>query len=113
LDSVSFLGDVISSKGVSVDPKKVKAVIEWGRPTSVHEIGSFLELASYYHHFIEGFPKVSGPLTSFKRKKARYFWTDACEESLRELKRRLESAPVLTVPTECENFVVYSDASKK
>jgi hypothetical protein len=38
LDSVSFLGHVISGKGVVVDPKKVKAVVEWTRPTSMFEI---------------------------------------------------------------------------
>ena len=46
LDSVSFLGYVISGEGVAVDPKKVKAVVEWTRPTSVFEIQSFLGLAS-------------------------------------------------------------------
>jgi hypothetical protein len=48
LDSVSFLRHVISGKGVAVDPEKVKAVVEWTRPTSVFEIWSFLGLASYY-----------------------------------------------------------------
>jgi hypothetical protein len=48
LDSVSFLGHVIPGDRVSVDPEKVKAVVEWGRPTSVHEIQSFLELVGYY-----------------------------------------------------------------
>jgi CHAD domain-containing protein len=60
LDSVSFLRHVISGKGVAVDPKKVKAVVEWTRPTSVFEIRSFLRLAGYYRRFIEGFSKVVG-----------------------------------------------------
>jgi hypothetical protein len=48
LDSMSFLGHVISSEGVAVDPEKVKAMVEWTRPTSVFEIRSFLGLAGYY-----------------------------------------------------------------
>jgi alpha-acetolactate decarboxylase len=76
LDSVSFLGHVISGKGVSVDPEKVKAIVEWGRPTSVHEIWSFLGLAGYYLHFIEGFSKLSGHLIALIRKNARYLWTN-------------------------------------
>jgi hypothetical protein len=48
LDSVSFLGYVISRKGVAVDSKKLKVVVEWTRPTSLFEIRSFLGLASYY-----------------------------------------------------------------
>jgi hypothetical protein len=48
MDSVSFLGHVIFGKGVAVDPEKVKAVVEWSRPTSVFKIQSFLGLAGYY-----------------------------------------------------------------
>jgi hypothetical protein len=40
-------------------------------------------------------------------------WTDECEQCFQELKRRLVNAPVLAFPTKSENFVVYSDASKK
>jgi hypothetical protein len=55
---------VISGEGVSMDPEKVKVVMEWGRLTSLHEIQSFLGLADYYHQFIEGFSKLSSPLTA-------------------------------------------------
>jgi hypothetical protein len=93
--------------------EKVKAVVEWTRPTSVFEIRSFLGLAGYYRHFIEGFLKLSGPLTALTRKNARFVWTNECEQCFQELKRRLVNAPVLAFPTKSENFVVYSDASKK
>ncbi len=73
MGSMSFLGHVIFGKGVSVDPEKVMAVIEWGRPTSVHEIQSFLGLADYYHRFIEGFSKLLGPLTILTRENAHYY----------------------------------------
>jgi hypothetical protein len=68
LDSVSFLGYVISGKGVAVDSEKVKAVVEWTRPASVFEIRSFLGLTGYYRRFIKGFSKLSGPLTALTRK---------------------------------------------
>jgi hypothetical protein len=72
LDNVSFLGHVIPRKGVAVDSEKVKVVVEWTRPTSVFEIRSFSGLAGYYRHFIEGFSKLSGPLTTLTRKNARF-----------------------------------------
>jgi hypothetical protein len=59
-------------KGVVVDLKKVKAVVEWTRPTSVFEIRSFLGLAGYYQRFIEGCSKLLGPLTALTRKSARF-----------------------------------------
>jgi hypothetical protein len=113
LDKVIFLGHVVSRDGISVDPRKVEAVVNWERPTNVHEIRSFLGLASYYRRFVEGFSKLSGPLTALTRKNARFLWTDECEQSFQELKRRLVTAPVLTLPSESCGFVIYSDASRK
>jgi hypothetical protein len=45
---VVFLGHVISEKGISVDPKKIEAILKWERPMNVTEIRSFLDLAGYY-----------------------------------------------------------------
>jgi hypothetical protein len=49
LTKVTFLGHVISARGVSVDPGKVKDVLNWMPPTTASEIWSFLGLAGYYH----------------------------------------------------------------
>jgi hypothetical protein len=87
LDSMSFLGHVISSEGVAVDPEKVKVVVEWRIPTSVFEIRSFLGLASYYRCFIKGLSKLSGPLIALTRKNARFVRIDEYEQSFQELKR--------------------------
>jgi hypothetical protein len=100
MDSVSFLGHMIYSEGVAVDQEKVKAVVEWTRPTSVLEIWNFLGLVGYYRHFIEGFLKLSGPLTALTGKNARFVWTNECEDCFQELNRRLVTAPGLALPTE-------------
>jgi hypothetical protein len=104
---------VISGERVVVYPEKVKAVVEWTRPTSVFEIRSFLGLTSYYRHFIEGFSKLSGSLTTLTRKNACFVWTDECKQSFKVLKRLLVTALVLALPMEFGNFMVFSDASKK
>jgi hypothetical protein len=102
LKKVSFLGHVISGEGIEVDPSKIEAVVNWEKPTNVHEICSFLGLAGYYRRFVEGFSVLSGPLTALTKKNARYVWSDKCEESFQELKRRLVSAPILTLPSDKE-----------
>ncbi|XP_052197351.1 uncharacterized protein LOC127804519 [Diospyros lotus] len=101
----------ISGEGISVDPEKVKAVIEWPQPTTVTGIRSFLGLAGYYKRFIEGFSRLSSPMTKLTRKGVKYEWNEACERSFEELKKRLTSAPVLAIPRSGETFSIFSDAS--
>ena len=74
---------MISRSGISVDPKKIEAIVNWERPKTVSEVRSFLGLAGYYRRFIEGFSKISGPLTNLTRKAVKFEWTDKCENSLR------------------------------
>ncbi|TYK21579.1 pol protein [Cucumis melo var. makuwa] len=113
LKKVSFLGHVVSSEGVSVDPAKIEAVTNWPRPSTVSEIHSFLGLAGYYRRFVEDFSRITSPLTQLTRKGTPFVWSPACESSFQELKQKLVTAPVLTVPHGSGSFVVYSDASKK
>lgn len=74
-------------------------MVSWPRPISVTEIRSFLGLVGYYRRFIEGFSKISGPLTKLTQKYAKFEWSDECEKSFQELKNYLVSAPVLTLPS--------------
>ena len=113
LPQVTFLGHIVSKEGILVDPSKIEAVRDWPRPSSVPELRSFLGLEGYYRRFVEGFSRIATPLTELTRKKTKYVWTDRCENSFKELKRRLITAPVLSLPTDNEKFVVYCDASRQ
>jgi hypothetical protein len=90
----------------------VEAVVNWARPTSVHEIRSFLGLAGYYRRFVEGFSKLA-PLTKLTKKNETFIWSEDCERSFQEQKHRLVSAPILTLSSGTGGFVIYSDASYK
>ena len=111
LDSVVFLGHVISGNGIQVDPKKIEAVVNWKRPTNVTEIRSFLGLAGYYRRFVKDFSLIAKSLTRLTQKNVKFEWTDQCEQSFLELKDRLVTAPILTLPSDNVGFVIYSDAS--
>ena len=113
LDNVTFLGHIVSVEGVSVDPQKVEAILNWKPPTSVTEIRSFLGLAGYYRKFVDGFSKIAAPLTRLTRKEEPFLWSKTCQRSFDELKRRLTSAPVLTLPSGQDGFAVYCDASRQ
>ena len=104
LTEVRFLGHMVSTSGVSMDPEKVEAVMSWERLKSVFEIRSFLGLAGYYRRFIEDFSRLATPMTRLTRKEIKFDWDDLCEEAFQELKRMLTSAPILIVPdrgTQC------------
>jgi len=98
MDEVQFLGHVIFAQGIAMDPAKVDSVVKWGSPKSTIGIKSFVGLAGYYRRFIEGFSKIVVPLIQLTRKDHPFTWTDKCEESFQELKRRLKSAPILVIP---------------
>ena len=53
----------MSTSSMSMDPKKVEAVMSWERPKPVFEIGSFLGLAGYYRRFIKNFSRLVEPMT--------------------------------------------------
>ena len=63
LTEVGFLGHVVSTSGVSMDPEKVEVVMSWERPKSVFEIRSFLGMARYYRRFIKDFSRLAAPMT--------------------------------------------------
>nr|KYP64734.1 Retrovirus-related Pol polyprotein from transposon 17.6 [Cajanus cajan] len=111
LGEVKFLGHVISAEGIVVDPAKVESALQWERPRTVTDIRSFVGLAGYYRRFIEGFSKIVAPLTQLIRKEQPFIWTDACEQSFVELKRRLTTSPVMVLLDSSEPFDVYCDAS--
>ena len=79
LDGMAFLGHVISVEGVSMDPQKIEAVVNWKPLKNVSEVRSFLGLAGYYRKFVEGFSKIAAPLTKLTRKYVKYNWVDACQ----------------------------------
>jgi hypothetical protein len=96
LTEVQFLGHVVSSEGISVDPSKVREVLDWKPPRTVHQVRSFLGLAGYYRRFILNFSKIIKPITNLLKKEEKFVWNTEHDEAFRTLKKLLTTSPVLT-----------------
>ena len=81
LEKVAFLGHMVSTGGISVDPEKIQAIIDWKAPTSVTEIRSFLRLTGYYRKFVEGFSSIAKPMTQLLKKDKKFEWTQKGKDS--------------------------------
>ena len=106
------MGHVATKEGIKVDPQMVEVITEYPRPTNVTEIRSFLGLAGYYRRFIKEFSKIASPLTNLLKKTNKFEWTERCKKAFQELRQRLTTAPILTLPMEGNEYIVYTDASK-
>lgn len=79
LSQVILLGHVVIGDGISVDPAKIEAVINWPKPMTVTKVRIFLGLTSYYRRFMEGFSHLAGTLTQLTRKNTKFEWYEECE----------------------------------
>ena len=77
----------------------------------VHEVWSFLGLASYYRRFILDFSKIAKPMTRLLQKEEKFNWTLECEATFHTLRTLLTTAPVLAQPDIEKPFDVFCDAS--
>jgi len=108
---VSFLGHVVSGRGIECDPTKTVAISAWPRPANVSEVRTFCGLASYYRTFVPHFAHVAKPLHDLMKKNVSFEWSSNCEASFQELKKRLTTPPVLVAPRDEGEYVLDTDAS--
>ncbi|GJW07890.1 putative reverse transcriptase domain-containing protein [Tanacetum coccineum] len=73
---VQFLGHVIDSQGIHVDPAKIESIKDWESPKTPTKIRQFLGLAGYYRRFIEGFSKIAKSMTKLTQKGVKFDWGD-------------------------------------
>ncbi|GJU98722.1 putative reverse transcriptase domain-containing protein [Tanacetum coccineum] len=113
LSKVQFIGHVIDSEGIHVDPAKIKSIKDWASPKTPTEICQFLGLVGYYRRFIKGFLKIAKPMMKLTQKNVKFDWSEKAKAVFQVLKKKLCSAPILALPKGSENFMVYCDASRK
>lgn len=103
---ISYLGHIISGQGVSTDPRKISAVMDWPQHVNIKELRSFLGLAGHYRRFVKNFAILAKPLTNLLKKASLFVWTHNHDVTFLTLKQALNSAPVLVVPDFSKQFCI-------
>ena len=115
---LSYLGHIVSERGVEPDPKKIESVLNWPTPATPKEVKSFLGFAGYYRRFVKGFAKTALPLSQFTKgdfaqksnQSITHLWTEDCDQAFKELKEAVTSYPVLAYADYTKPFRLVTDA---
>jgi hypothetical protein len=107
-----YLGFVISSNELNMDPEKVRAIREWPSPSSIFEVRSFHGLTSFYRKFIINVSGICTPmLDNVKKKHKSFSWREEAEKSFKVLKKKITEQRILVLPDFVKTFQVRCDAS--
>ena len=109
---VEYLGMVIEEGKISMDTGKLKGIRDWPTPTTVKQVRGFLGFGNFYRQFIWHFSELAKPLNDLLKKDQKFNWTEDCQRSFDELKKRFTEEPVLMMPDQTKPFQIESDASK-
>ena len=108
---VKYLGLIISADGIKMDPKKVKAVVEWGAPKNLHDLRAFLGFSNFYRRFILGYSEVVSPMIKLTKKDVKFAWDVECEAAFQQLKHKFISVPILMHFDAEREIIIETDAS--
>jgi transposase InsO family protein len=90
-----YLGFIISTDGIQVDPDKVKVIEDWSYPRTVKGVQSFLGFCNFYRRFIRDYSKIAAPLTQLTRTNHEFSFDDKCIQAFDTLRSMLTKAPLL------------------
>jgi RNase H-like domain found in reverse transcriptase/Reverse transcriptase (RNA-dependent DNA polymerase)/Integrase zinc binding domain/Chromo (CHRromatin Organisation MOdifier) domain/Integrase core domain/Retroviral aspartyl protease len=113
VQEVSFLGYLISEKGIRMDPAKVEAITQWPTPTSVHDIQVFLGFANFYRRFIKRFSRIILPITILLKKGVKFKWSTKAQRAFDDLKTAFTTAPILRHYDPSRDVILETDSSDR
>jgi hypothetical protein len=113
MNRVQYLGYIVDDHGVHVDPAKIQVISDWPTPTTLTELCSFLGLANFYRWFVLGFSHIAWALIQVTKGGGRemFVWGKEQQRAFDDMKHRLCSSPVLSLPDLQQPFDIETDAS--
>ena len=114
---ISYLGHIVSQSGIECDPKKIEDIKSWKRPTTVHDVRSFLGFTNYYNRFIHKYAQMANPLNKLisgenaTKKHKKVEWDEKCDEAFIALKEQCCNPPILAYADYGKPFKLHTDAS--
>ena len=98
--STTFLGFSITHAGISVDPKKIEAILNWSPPTTITEVRAFLGFTGFYRRFVRNYATIAAPLTALTSSTVPFPSTlpPSALDAFRTLQTALTTTPVLALP---------------
>jgi hypothetical protein len=111
LKEVSYLGYIVSSAGLIMDPAKIKAILDWPSPVTKTQLKSFLGFTNFYRKFIASYSVLCLPLNRLLKKSSLFVWGEEHERAYNDIKEAFKSGPVLIHPDESKPFMLETDAS--
>lgn len=105
------MGHIVNPHNVKADQGRIKAMLNWPRPTNISKLCGLLGLTSYCRKFVHNYGIIAQPLTNLL-KKGHFAWMEDAEISFQALKQAMTSTPILVMPNFHEPFVIESDASR-
>lgn len=109
--SINYLGYVISSEGIGMDPKKTTAIREFVTPKNEKQLKSFLGLAGFYRKYVPNFSIIAEPLHNLLKKDVIFDWNGECQKAFDKLIEIITKNIVLQYPNFAKGFFLTTDAS--
>ena len=110
MEEIPIIGVIVGKGQVKMEQEKIKTVKEWKMPIKIKDVESFLGFANFYQHFIQNFSHTARPLNELKGKKE-WKWNEEHQKAFKELKDKITSQPVLSLPKREGKFQVKTDTS--
>ena len=70
---MKYLKLIITIKGLKINLKKIKIIVNWKTPKCVKDVQAFLRFTNFYKKFIHEYFKIIAPLSNLTKKDQKSF----------------------------------------